>query len=112
MTCFGTVVAICAQPAPVEPKVVLSLLKNPPLDRLLSVLEPRPELHDLRDRIVDQYGWFLDKTALTTEEITKLFDDRETKSDMFRRGDAFGALVFEILKRVSSDDDYLRYMVI
>jgi hypothetical protein len=44
LTCFGTVVALCAKTQPVDPSMVLSVLNSPPIDRLLSVVDSDKEL--------------------------------------------------------------------
>jgi len=112
LTCFGTVTALCALDQPHDPASIVSVLRNPPLDRLLLVTQKDTQFSELLTKLVDDYGWFLECTKLSTTDLTKQFENRETKLEMFDRADKFGDIVFEILSRVCDRTDYMRYVVI
>jgi predicted nucleotidyltransferase len=111
LTCFGTVTALCSLTSPVDPEAVRTLLREPPLDRLLKVLDEHG-LKKERQEVMELYTWFLKKTALSTDELVKLFNNKRSKSEMFAKGDKFGDLVFRILREVTKDTEYMRYLVI
>jgi len=112
VTCFGTVVALCAQPEPVNQKDVLIILKDTPLDRLFGALNASECLQTLRSQVSDEFAWFLEKTALSTPEIESLFGDKDKKKEMFTRRDAFSGLLFQVLQEVTRENKYMRYLVI
>jgi hypothetical protein len=71
-----------------------------------------PDPKEISAPLVDGYAWFLEKTALTTDEITAFFNNKEEKKNMFVKGDEFGDLIFKILQDVTKNNNYMRYLVI
>ncbi len=112
MSCFGTVAAICAEKSPIDQDFVVQLSERIPLDRFYLALEKLNDLHSLRSEILDDYAWFMEKTALSTEDLTVLFESKEEKIRMFQRADDFGLKVYKALAHCAESNGYSRYLVI
>lgn len=112
MTCFGTVVAVCAKPSPIEPADILALTRLTPLERFLGATREVGPLADLREEIVRDYEWFLSATALTTEELHARFESEEQRRELFRRADVFGDRIYQALEYFAKRNGYRRYLVI
>jgi hypothetical protein len=111
MSCFGTIVAICAAEAPITRDLIVGLTNKVPLDRFRDATAGVPELQPIVLAALEDYGWFMEKTKLSTEELTALFDVTEEKISMFERADTFGSRVFEVLDHFARKNDYSRYLV-
>lgn len=112
ITCFGTIAAICALPPPIGTQHIMALTRKMPLERLVDAIEPHPDLSATRKAIVEDYVWFMEQTALSTEDLQKRFVAVEEKGEMFRRADAFGARVYDALHFVAERNAYKRHLVI
>ena len=112
ITCFGTIAAVCALPAPIETHHIMALTRKMPLERLVDAIEPFRDLSSLRDEIIKDYVWFMEQTGLSTEELRGRFVTPQEKREMFRRADTFGARVFDALNFVSERNGYKRHLVI
>ena len=112
MTCFGTIVAVCAMPAPIEKEHILELTKLSPLERLMRAIGNVNALSPLKREILRDYQWFLESTALTTEELHSNFETAEARTEFFRRADIFGERVYDILAYFAKRNGYTRYLVI
>ena len=111
MSCFGTVVAICASSTPVNRDFVIALTPMSPLDRFRNAVANLPELQPLVADVLADYVWFMDNTNLSAVELTALFDSRDEKINLFQRADAFGSKMFEVLDHVARKNGYSRYLV-
>lgn len=112
MTCFGTIVAICAKEYPIERKEILSLTKMPPLQRFISAVEGEARLEDIIHEVLRDYQWFMELTGLTKEELHTKFESHASKVEFFSRGDQFGDRVYKILDFFARQNDYRRYLVV
>jgi hypothetical protein len=112
MTCFGTVVAVCALPAPISKEQVTSLTRRTPFERFLRSTKGVLEVAELRSSITEDYLWFLQHTVLTTENLEALFQDPAKKAEMFHRADTFGERVHDVLDYFADVNHYRRYLVI
>lgn len=111
MSCFGTIVAVCAAEGPVSRDFIIGLTDKVPLARFRDAVADFADLKPTVASVVDDYEWFLNKTRLSAEELTALFDDSEQKTLLFRRADEFGSKVFEVLDYVAKRNGYSRYLV-
>lgn len=111
MSCFGTIVAICAADAPINQKFIVGLTGKVPLDRFRDATMNVPELQGLVKDAMADYSWFMTKTKLSTEKLTALFDNTAEKTEMFKRADSFGSHVFEVLDYFARKNGYTRYLV-
>jgi predicted nucleotidyltransferase len=112
MTCFGTVVALCAKATPISKADIVELGRLAPLDRFLSVASPIKDLDEVRQAVLQDYEWFLRNTALTTAELTSRFDSTDTKLEMFRRAEVYGDRVYQVLKYFAERNGYARYLIV
>jgi predicted nucleotidyltransferase len=112
MTCFGTIVAVCAMPAPIEKEHIVELTHLSPLERFMRATEAVKGLLGLRGEILRDYQWFLESTALTTEELHSNFETGESRIELFRRADVFGERVYDALAYFAKRNGYRRFLVI
>jgi len=112
MTCFGTIVAVCAKATPISKADIVELGRITPLDRFLSVTSSISGLDAVRNAVLQDYEWFLQNTALSTPELTALFDSSDTKIEMFRRAEVYGDRVYQVLKYFSERNGYTRYLIV
>lgn len=112
MSCFGTVVAICAADAPINRDFVVGLTSKVPLDRFRDAVEHDALLKPIVADVLRDYDWFMKNTSLSTEELMSQFDSTPRKVELFRRADAFGLNVFSVLDRVARKNNYNRYLVV
>lgn len=112
MTCFGTVVAVCAMPSPIERDDILEITSLSPLERFMHATDGVKALTGLRAEILRDYQWFLESTALTAEQLHAQFDTAEERTELFRRADLFGERVYDALAFFAKRNGYRRYLVI
>jgi predicted nucleotidyltransferase len=112
MTCFGTIVAVCAKATPISKADIVELGRVAPLDRFLSVASPIRDLDEVRQAVLQDYEWFLQNTALSTSELTSRFDSSDTKMEMFRRAEVYGDRVYQVLKYFAERNGYSRYLIV
>lgn len=112
MTCFGTVVAICSMPSPIEKEAILELTKRTPLDRFLNAMEGAGDLQQLREEVLSDYAWFMDLTGLSTLDLQLKFKDTSDKAALFSRAEEFGDKVYRVLATLAEKNGYMRYLVI
>ena len=112
MTCFGTVVAVCAVPSPIEKEMISSLASSVPLDRFLAATEGDAGLDELCSEVLEDYQWFMERTALSTGDLRALFESKEDKQEMFSRAEKFGERVYGVLAHFAEKNDYHRFLVV
>ncbi len=112
LTCFGTLVAVCALPSPTDSSTIVALTKKTPLERFLEATGSIPELVTKRQEILDHYQWFIRLTGKTTEELHAEFIEEQHKVQLFGRADAFGQRVYDVLAFFAERNHYSRYLVI
>lgn len=112
MTCFGTVVAICAMGSPIRKHSIIELTKMSPLDRFLKATDGIDEFNVQKNEILSDYEWFMKYTGLETEELLELFDRKGEKEKLFKRADEFGNSVYSVLEKFADRNKYRRYLVI
>jgi predicted nucleotidyltransferase len=113
-TCFATICAIGSSPTPVTRENIRELVSITPRERLARVAENIPEARDLVDRILQDYAWFLEQTALATEDLDQLFVNGDSKREMFKRADSYAAKLFDLLKMIDAETNgqLLRALVV
>lgn len=112
LTCFGTIVAICSMPPPIDGDNILTLTRMTPLERFLSAIKNESGLAGLRREVLQHYAWFMEHTALTTEKLREHFEEAPDREAMFDRADSFGRLVYDALDYLAERNSYRRYLVI
>lgn len=112
MTCFGTIVAVCAMSAPIEREHILELTRLSPLERFMRATEAVRGLSGLRTEILRDYRWFLESTALTADDLHSNFETMEARVELFRRAEIFGERVYDALAYFAERNGYRRYLVI
>lgn len=109
-TCFASIAALGSFGAPVTSGSVIELTKATPRERLLSVRERLPAAMGSVDDILERYNWFLEMTALTTEELEKHFADKQRRIEMFAKAQAFGDSMFALLRQIDELDPKSRLL--
>lgn len=112
MSCFGTVIAVCAIPAPITKEQVVALTCLSPLERFLHATSEIGELGGVRQEILDDYAWFMAKTELPADDLAAAFESHEEKVELFGRAAKFGERMYDALALLASRNHYSRYLVI
>jgi hypothetical protein len=112
LSCFGTVIAVCAKAAPITKEAILALTTQSPLERFLSATEGASGLNGLRDSVIEDYAWFMNLTALSTEELGERFSLKTERKVLFERADAFGQSIYSVLNVFAQQNGYSRYLII
>lgn len=113
--CFASIAAIGSLKAPVSQEQVIEIIKLTPRDRLKRISVNIPSLSEQVQAILDKYDWFLEMTGLTTDELEKQFSDKEKRTEMFRRANEYGDVMYELIRSIDAQDKelrLLRYLVI
>lgn len=111
LTCYGSVCYIAAEKGVIGPDYLLNMTKLSPLERLKAVADPVAHRTSL-SRIDEEYGWFLDLTNVSEEDLLAQFSSIELRKEAFRRADYFGSALFEITRDLADRNGYLRFLVV
>jgi len=111
-TCFATIALLGCRMKAISEQVVEEIVRLTPRQRLLSIPEHLSESKATIDEILLLYGWFLEMTALSTNQLERHFTDQKKREKAFRRANDFGNKMFELLKIVDKKHRILRYLVI
>lgn len=113
-TCFATICAVGSTLGSVGPDEMLEIVSVTPRERLLKVAQDLPELRGDVQTVLDDYAWFLEQTALPTEQLEGLFMDKASKSAMFARASDYGAKLYALITKIDerSDGALLRALVV
>lgn len=107
-TCFATIAALASHDGKIDAKSVLELTKKTPYDRLALIPDRIPKTKDVVLEILESYSWFLDQTALVTEELDRKFSNEEQRSEMFAKAKEYGDLMFNLLSIIDEERSELR----
>jgi len=102
-TCFATICAIGSSPTPVRAEDIQRMVSITPRERLSLVAANAPHTAELVADILNDYSWFLEQTALPTEQLEAMFSNSENKRAAFKRGDDYGKKLYELLKLIDTD---------
>jgi predicted nucleotidyltransferase len=116
-TCFATIASLGSHIDPMTEEQVVELTGLTPRERLQTVQQRFKEAEGPVDEILVRYEWFLDKTALTKEQLHDEMRNMENRTAMFQRAEEYGRCFFELLKvldavRGDEHGSLLRYLVI
>lgn len=107
-TCFATIAAIASQDTPVEQRHLLDIVSLTPRQRLERAAEARPSVSTQVRAVLDEYAWFLELTALSTEGLREHFQDRTRTAQMFERAQGYRDIMFHLLDELDRADDRSR----
>lgn len=111
LTCFATVAELSRHDV-ITPELVLPLVELPPRERVIALKEFVPGSSDVIGEIISAYIWFLEKTALTTEDLHTYMADKNNEREALEKVQEFGTLMYSLLKLCTQKNDYIRYLVI
>lgn len=113
-TCFATICAVGATRGSVGQNELLEIMTATPRERLIKVATERSELTTAVDSILDDYAWFLEQTALPTEQLDDLFRDSASKTAMFERASQYGGKLYSLVSQIDqiSEGALLRALVV
>lgn len=116
-TCFATMGALASMTDPIEQDDVFELVQKTPQERLHVISENIPAVKDKVDDVLESYGWFIEQTAQSTEELLDGFAQPERSLERFERANNYGDLMFSVLRGIAQERDpenerLLRFLVI
>lgn len=116
-TCFATVAALGAMAHPVQAEDILALTRLTPRQRLQQVASLHPSTSPIVVDLQREYAWFMQMTALTEDELTAQFSDKQKRSEMFGRANKFGDRMYDLLATLDAleggpSGGFLRYLVV
>ena len=112
LTCYGSISYIAAKKSPVGSQDIMEMIGLTPLERLeFACNATSATLPDLEKAKV-LYEWFLEETDVTEAELLSRFGDKADRTDAFRKADQFGKHIFEIVKTVAEQNNYLRFLIV
>jgi hypothetical protein len=109
-TCFASIAALGSFAAPVTEEDVVTITTLTPRERLKSVVGRVPSTESMVDGILKRYEWFLEMTGLPTDELEGHFSDKGKRTEMFKRGNDYGDLMFHLLQLIDNSDARLRLL--
>lgn len=116
-TCFATVCAIGSRMREARPEDIEALVRMTPYQRFEEAMQQMPSLKPNVVKLRRKYAWFLEQTALPTEELRQAFSSRARRQQMFAEADSYGQEMFMLIRAI--DDslgtrgvEYLRLLVI
>jgi predicted nucleotidyltransferase len=117
MTCFATIAALGSSARPVTEDIVMDVIGLTPRQRLERVAEQRTDAKTAIQRVLDDYAWFLEQTALAADDLRGMFADKSRRAAMFERANTFGDKMYEILATIDIDSEgnsrrLVRFLVI
>jgi hypothetical protein len=110
-TCFSTV-SLLASYNHVDEDDIFKMTGLTPVERLLSLSVRQPLIKPALVRALELYGWFLQKTALSSEDLIAYFSIKENRIESFGNANKFGEAMYEILSLTATEQKTLRYLVI
>lgn len=115
-TCFATISALGSYNTPVSEEQVIGLVHLTPRERLQDILSRIPQAELEIQNILDRYAWFLEMTALSTEELHKFFYDDKKRMEMFQKANDYGNSMFQLIRKLDESTEgnngLMRYLVI
>ena len=113
MTCFATVAKLGTYRETISPEEVTKICHMTPAERLRSIAPTAmPALSLQIKHVLELYCWFLEKTALSTEQLELYFTVEKNRQEAFDNAQAFGDSFFEILKLIDQTNHNMRYLVV
>ncbi len=107
-TCFASIAALGSHTAPVTEEQVFELTALTPRQRLESVPARVSGTDDLIADLLGRYSWFLEMTALSTEDLEARITEKESGEEMFRNATAYGDAMFKLLMKIDEAAPDLR----
>ncbi len=111
-TCYATIAALSNNMHDATEKDVIELVKLTPRERLSQIPEKLPSTLDKVKDLLEQYDWFLEQTALTTEELHSKFSEKSSIQEMFAKAEYYGNTMFSLLEKADEELKIFRYLVI
>lgn len=112
LTCFSAILPLAEKRLNVSPADVLQIVKTSPLDRIRN-LELSGDAMDVRDRVLENYAWFLRMTDAPKADQLEWIDQPENRSGAFDKAQDFGDGMYDVLRSVVGEDTrVMRYLVI
>ena len=111
LTCFATVALLSSYNSTSQAELV-SLCKLSPIEKLLKLTTRNPDLRPQVLSALQEYRWFLDKTALSSEQLESFFSKKRNRTTAFQHAKRFGDLMYEVVSKSASKTNTLRYLVI
>lgn len=110
-TCYAAI-ALLASYNSVEKADLVGITKLTPLERFLMLADRVPATKLLLRDALAEYAWFLERTALSTEDLQAYFLDRKNRVEGFGRMKKFGDLIYEVVKVTGEERKTLRFIVV
>ena len=110
--CFSMILVLAENDKKLGPDRVMKIVKKPPIKRIEEVVANMSGGRDVYDRLLEEYGWFLEKTGVAEAQCLEWIGDEVQRNDAFKHARQFGKIMFDLLLKVAQDGDTLRYLII
>lgn len=110
LTCFSAILPLAELGLSVGKERLLEIIQQTPIERLES-LSLEGEAKELRDRVIDNYSWFLSVTDNPKQDQLEWIKDSNNREKAFEKAGTFGDDVFKLLTEITSAKT-MRYLVI
>lgn len=111
LTCFATV-ALLSSYKQISKEDLLVICRLTPIERLLQLSEREPLVIDAVKQALEQYHWFLEKTAITTHELEAYFSVGNNRKEAFTHASKFGDAIYSVVNTAATQANTLRYLVV
>jgi hypothetical protein len=78
---------------------------------LTGALKDKGGAPRLIEELLHQYEWFLENTSRSEEAAAKWISDPVERRRAFARADAFGKLMYQLIKIAAGNSERMRYLV-
>ena len=112
LICHSTIALLSINRGLMGPEDLLKLVQLSPLQRLDRIAEIEPDANLLVTNMKNRYSWFLDKTGQDKSAAIEWIADRDNRSEAFNGGRKFAGEMYDLLIRVTSGTDIMRYLVV
>jgi hypothetical protein len=110
-TCYSMAVNLVGTPAPVTPDMVLDLCSLTPHQRFERLRGRSNEIDSLLAILAERYEEFLQRVQRDKDELTEELQPAEARSGLLQDADAYGTAIFELARRIASEER-LRHLVV
>ncbi len=87
-------------------------MQLPPIDRLDKIESSNDKIDEYIKEIRFKYNWFLTLTDLPETDLTSFFMKKNNRINAFGKARDFGDTVYNLVKEVADENNYLRYLLV
>lgn len=110
LTCFSAILPLAESSLRMDKDALLDVIQQTPVERLQS-LSIEDGADEVRQRVIDNYSWFLDVTDDPKEKQLEWLRNPDNRNKALEQAKVFGDDMFKLLKEIASVDT-MRFLVI